>query len=457
MTQKWNLQDIRPTNPRPPRRTNQEHPQEPQMRRPQPGQRPENHSEANNSDVDKEFSTLPSIEVVNGKKRKRGLLIVSIIVVIMFVIGSIFISVFTGGATITVNPKHRTVTVNAEFTAYKEKVAGELTYEVLTLETSGERQVEASGQEEVTAEASGMIEIKKTTPGAERLINNTRFVSPDGKVFRITEAVVVPGAVANSAGVMQPGTIQVEVVASDVGDEYNLPAGTKFTVPGFQESNLTELYNSITATNPTAFSGGYNGPRFIIEEEKLSEARQLLQVQLRDTLLAKVNDELPVEFITFDSAVAITYTQQPTVQYDDNLVTLREQAILQIPLFRASDFASFVAKESIVGYNLSEPVRIKDIDEIRFSYVSATTSQSIIANNDSLDFKLVGNPHIVWTYDAEDITNELVGKDRTAHIQVLGKYPGIMRSTIDIKPFWSRTFPNTPNKIKVVEVLTDQQ
>lgn len=455
MTQKWNLQDIRPTNPRPPRRPNPGLRPESQIKKPELGQQSDQHSLTNNTENGKEFSSLPTIQVVNGKRRKRGMLIMGLTAALIFVVASISISLFTGGASIVVNPKNRLVTVNAEFTAYKEKVPGELTYEILTLEETGEKQVEASGQEEVMTQATGILEIKKTTPGAERLINNTRFASPDGKIYRITEPVIVPGAVTNASGVVQPGTIQVEVIADETGDEYNLAAGTKFTVPGFQESSLTELYNAITATNPMAFTGGYDGLKFIIDDSKLSEARQSLQIQLRDNLLQAVNSNMPVEFITFDSAVAITYAQLPTVQYDDNLVTLREQAILQVPLFRANDFASFVAKESIVGYTEAESVRIKDIETLRFSYLTATTAQSIIANEESLSFKLVGIPHIIWTYDAEDIISELAGKERTAHVQVLGKYPGIIRSTIDIKPFWSRSFPDDKSKIRIEEVLVD--
>src|SRR5690606_19432001 len=117
--------------------------------------------------------------------------------------------------------------INSEFTAYPDKRTDSLSYEVMTIESTSESQVKASGQVEVKKEATGMIEIIKTTPGTERIIANTRFRSPDGKIFRIKEAVVVPGAVDNV-----PGTIQAEVVAAETGDSYNLPAGTRFDVPG---------------------------------------------------------------------------------------------------------------------------------------------------------------------------------------------------------------------------------
>jgi hypothetical protein len=399
------------------------------------------------------FNRLPSIGVVDGKKRKRGRLLISIFVGLAIISAGIGISLATSGTTITVFPKHRTVTVNAEFTAFKERQPNELSYEILTLDATGERQVTATGQEEVVTQAEGVIEIIKTTPGAERLIKNTRFATEDGKVFRIQESVVVPGAGTNTSGETIPGRIQATVFADEAGESFNLPANTRFTIPGFRENNLTELFNAMYATNPEPFTGGFSGPRFIIDETELQTARQSLQMELRNSLLEKVNESQPVGFTTFENSVAITYQALPPVQYGDSLVTIREQAILQIPLFRSDDFASFIATESIVGYNRNEPVRIANIHDLTFNYVTATTAQSNIANLESLKFKITGTPQIVWTYDAADIIANLAGKERTAHTVVLGQYPGIERTVIDIKPFWRTSFPTDQSKITLTEVI----
>jgi len=456
MSQKWNLQDIRPTTSRPERPTASKQPTRPQAipiekrREPTQQSQPQHLS---NQETSSTFTNLPNIEIVNKKKRNRFKVILSIIL-IFFITGSAFgISFLTGGAIINIYPKNRSVTVNAEFSAKKERQPGELTYEILTLEATGERQVSASGQETVQTQSSGFIEITKTTPGAERLIKNTRFQTADGKIFRIQESVVVPGAVAGQSGEASHGRIRAEVFADDVGDSFNIPANQRFTVPGFQESNLTELFNAIYATNAEPFTGGFDGPRFIIDEAELATARQALQLELRNSLLEKLRTSIPVGFTTFESAIALTYSQLPAVQYGDSLVTIREQAVLQIPLFTSVEFASFLATETIVGYSANEGVRIANIEDLRFSYINPTTSQSNIANLSALEFKIVGNPQIVWTFDADDIRNSLAGKERTAHTLVLGKYPGIERSTIDIRPFWKRSFPDNAQKITLNEII----
>ena len=476
MTQKWNLQDIRPTEPRRPRTDGQRptiiRPQSnestpvrthvgdmkppqagagldmrPRRMAPEPETEPEETHFA--SEEDESFDPIP---VINGKKKSRQHLIIASILFVGITSIGIFISYLTGGATVTFYPKIRELNVNATFTAYKEQRPEELSYEILTLEAASERQVEASGQEQVKVQASGEIEITKTTAGAERLIKNTRFETLDGLVFRIEESVVVPGAVTVD-GKSVPGTIRAKVFADQAGDKYNLKAGTDLKVPGFKEGDYMDLYNAISAKNPAAFTNGFDGPKFIINEDALATARQSLQAELRDTLLARIESERPAGYTTFKDSVAIVYNQLPAVQYGDKLVTIKEQAILQMPLFKADDFASFIAKETIVGYE-EDPVRIDNIDLLTFAYTNATTSQSTLANEPSLNFKIVGVPKIVWTVDEGKLALDLVGKEKTAIPQIMSSYRGIEKSEVKIRPIWKRAMPSDHTEIDIIEVIS---
>ena len=457
MTQKWNLQDIRPATPRPPR-TPSAHPamERVPLQRGTQTAAPVHHHNSEEPSFDEDNDTDERIPVINGNKRNHNQLVIGLVIAALVIGGGIGISILTGGAKVTIYPKVREMNVNAEFTAYAEKKPGELAYEIMTLEASGERQVKATGQETVTKQATGEIEISKSTPGAERLIKNTRFQTEAGLVYRIQESVVVPGAVKDSSGQSVPGVIRAQVFADQPGEEYNLSANTKFTVPGFKEGGYTELYNAIAATNGQSFIDGYNGPKFIINEAELNTAKQSLQLELRNSLLEKIKADRPANFTTFDSAIAITYSTLPPTQYGDNLVTIKEQAVLQIPLFKNEDFASFIAKETITGYE-NEPVRINDISQLTFSYTSATTSQNNIANVPALDFKITGVPKIVWTFDAEKMKAELLGMEKTGFNAVLSQYTGIEKGEVEIRPFWKRSFPNSLSDIAITEVLSTGQ
>jgi hypothetical protein len=461
MTQKWNLQDIRPAAPRTPRapmpqqggaeRVNisrpayMQHEEMHQHRAPEP-----------TLDIRDERQPLDDedrIPVLNGNKKSRWQLITGVVVVLLVITTGIVIGIATGGAKITIHPKVREMNVNADFSAYTEKKPGELSYEVMTLDASGERQVKATGQSTTTKQATGEIEITKTTPGTQRLIKNTRFQTDTGLIFRIQESVLIPGSGKDASGKVVPGSIRAQVFADEAGDKYNLPVGTKLMVPGFKEGGETDLYNSIVATNPQAFTDGYSGLKFTINDGELQTAKQSLELELRNSLLEKMKAQRPADFTTFDSAVAITYTTLPPTQYGDNLVTLKEQALLQIPLFKNADFASYIASKTITGYD-NEPVRIDNLQNLTFSYSNATTSQTNIANLTELNFKISGVPKIVWTFDGEKMKTELLGKDKTAFYTVIKDYTGIEKGEVEIKPFWKSSFPTDMKKITIIEDLS---
>lgn len=442
MTQKWNLQDIRPAEPR--RRPTTDRPLTIPPRTATP--RSEEHTDDN----------LETIVIKDGNKENKSKFILLSAAVVVLVVAVFGLSALLSKTTLTVYPEFNEPVVNAEFIAYPDRRESALSYEVITIDATKEKQVAASGEEYVEALTKGFIEITKTTPGSERLVPKTRFRTADGLVFRIQESVVVPGAMKDAAGVLVPGTIRAEVVADAMGQEYNLAANTRFDVPGFKENNLNELYNSIYATNRDAFTGGFKGQKFIINDAELSKAKQELQLQLRDELLARIKSEKPAGFTTFDNSVAITYQELPTISYGENLVTIRQQATLQMPLFKQEEFAAYLAKETISTYD-REQVRIVDTSVLEFSYPNLTTNSSNLADLTSITFKIAGKPTIVSEFDAVQLQKDLAGKSKTSISTVLTAHPGIKSARVASKPFWRRAFPTEAEDIKIIEVIGEEK
>lgn len=443
MSQKWNLQDIRPAGQPKTKRRGARPGTSPRTATNQPS-RPTMMSSSS-----EEADSLPSITIEDGNKKHKSRFILSLVVFVVIVGSAVGLSALLGKTELTIYPEFRDPNVSAEFTAFPTPSANNLSYEIMTLEATSESQVQASGKIDIEEQATGVLEISKSTPGAERLIKNTRFRSPEGLIFRIQESVVVPGAVGGN-----PGTIQAEVFADEVGDAYNLPAGTTFDIPGFQEGGFTELYKAISATNPQPTTGGFAGPQFQIDDSELSTARQALQLELRDQLLEQIDSNRPAGTIAFKNAVAITYNQLPSVEYGQDLVTIREQAVLQIPLFRADEFGTFIAKETVATYD-GGAVRVEDPTVLIFDYSSATTSNSVIANAESLTFRLTGKPRLIWEYDGDKLRTDLAGLPKTAIDNAITAYPGIEAARISVTPFWRQSFPEDPEEIILIEEVKD--
>ena len=446
MSQKWNLQDIRPAGESRPKR--------------RPIQKTRVMNSGSSEEVDsasrprkqmRPLDNTPRIVIEDGTKKDRNRLVLSVVFFVVVVGAAALLSSLLGKTELTIYPEFRDPNINAEFTAFPVPTDGALSYEVMTLEETKESQVQASGKIDIQEQATGIIEISKNTAGAERLIKNTRFRAPDGSIYRIQESVVVPGAVGDN-----PGTIQAEVFADDIGEEFNKPAGTKFDIPGFEEGGFMDLFKSISASNPAPIAGGFDGPQFQIDDGELNTARQAIQVELRNSLLEKIEANKPAGMFAFPGAVAITYNQMPAIEYGQDLVTIREQAIMQIPLFKADDFGTFIAKEAVATYE-GGPVRVEDQSKIIFAYSSATTSNSVIANANSLTFTLTGKPRLIWEYNVEKLKTDLAGLPKTAISNAITAYPGIERARVQVTPFWKRTFPEKAEDIQVIEIVDEAE
>lgn len=426
MEKKWNLQDIKPAEKR----------------------RPTNRAPMRVSDAQRPADNAGGRNTRQKSSRSRSSrknLVLILLAVLLLGTGGVAFAAFTGKTEVTVFPRWREPTVNAIFEADRNATSSNLAFEVMTLEAEAEREVEASGQEEVEEQATGNLTIYKTTSGEERLIKNTRFESPNGLIFKITESAVIPGGTEEV-----PGSVSVEVFADAPGPEYNLDAGTRFTVPGFEESDLMELYEAVYAENPAPITGGHSGPQFIIEDSELEAATESLRSELREALLERVDSQKPAGFAAYDEAVRFSYQELPAEEVGDGRVRIKEKAVLHLPLFSNETFASFIAAATIPGYE-DGLVRLEDPSVLDFEY----SSEPEFPAGESFSFKLLGRPKIIWTYDAERLKEDLSGGSQTALNTVLGGYPAIEKATATIRPFWKRSFPTDPADIEIVETLNE--
>jgi hypothetical protein len=435
MTQKWNLQDIRPAQPRKRRITTEDVVEV----APKPTQLPREEAEEE-----------MSIKIVDGNKKKSKSLVYAVGIFILIVGGGLLASALMGGAEVTVFPRHREPNVNATFEAMRTPQPEELAFEIMTLEAEGERQVTASGEEMVSTQALGTIFIyNEQQPDPIRLVTNTRFEAPGGLIFKVKDPAIVPGYTTDASGKKIPGVTTAEVYADAVGEQYNI-GPSRFTIPGFKGE---PEYNTIYAESTSAFTGGFSGMKFIIDPAELEVAQQALRTELRNSLLTRIAAEKPAGFVLFPDAVTFTYESLPSVAYGDNLATIKEKVLLRIPLFKEDEFAKFLAVATIPGYE-GNPVRIDNYDTFTFAYTNATTSSSDISNETSISFNLTGKPQIIWTFDAEKLKADLVNANKTALTTVLGGYPAIEKANAVIRPFWKTKFPTKIDEIEVKEEIS---
>ncbi|PIP26548.1 MAG: hypothetical protein CO140_00475 [Candidatus Moranbacteria bacterium CG_4_9_14_3_um_filter_40_7] len=152
---------------------------------------------------------------------------------------------------------------------------------------------------------------------SQPLVATTRFLSREGKLFRLSQNVVVPGMI-KSGTETKPGAIEAEVVADEAGESFNINP-TDFTIPGFENSG-NDKYTKFYGKSFKAMTGGGESLEKITSasEQDISSAKTKATQELNVKILDKLKAEAEAGSVFLDEAVnsdELTFTvSNPTEQ-----------------------------------------------------------------------------------------------------------------------------------------------
>lgn len=368
-----------------------------------------------------------------------GLVIIALVAIFAF-------STMFAQATIEVSPRQGKLLLDNNFESYRiAQTEGELVFSVVSEVTDTEKKtVPATGTETVSKKASGTITIYNSyDEKPQKLVATTRFQTADGRIYRIQEAITVPGMKAGA-----PGTVDAVVVADEAGDKFNLESGD-FKVPGFEG---TPQYDKFSAKTKTPISGGFVGEVKKVSPADKEKARAELQGILKDRIVEKAKVQIPEEFVLFDGAYFITYEEVPTVSSGGsaNEAEVVEKATFHGLLFNKRDFARYVAQSLIPNFG-DQDVEIVNMQELKFTLIDGDkiTSPAI----DKLSFNLQGNAHLAWVFDQENLISNLRIAPGGDYQAVFAQIPAIEKGSVSFRPPWIRSIPDDKEKIKVEIIL----
>lgn len=146
----------------------------------------------------------------------------------------------------------------------------------LEVPVSGEKTGRSTGTKTVGERAKGQVVIYNTG-GATTLKSGTALVGPNSLKFTLDEDV----SVASGSSSANPSKTTVKVTSSDIGTQYNLVAGTEFSVGNFAKS-------AVSAKNEEAFLGGTSREVSAVSKEDI----ELLERELSKELLSQGMENL---------------------------------------------------------------------------------------------------------------------------------------------------------------------
>ncbi len=384
----------------------------------------------------------------NGYKRKMPLVSLFVGAAGALAIGFFFFSIIFSRADVLLSVKEIQTTVNGvfEIPPFQNGSIDALTYRVLTLSEDFTKEIPATGEEQVSERASGRLVVYNnfnTSP--QLLIKNTRFETPEGLIYRISESVTVPGQKRGSDGKMMPGSIEVTVHADEPGDRYNIGL-TDFTIPGFKG---TSRFEGFFARSKTSMTGGFVGKRKTAPASEISLAREILRREASQKLRARSEAEVPEGFQILQTGTYEEFEELPLQSGDnDSAVSVVLRASLYAPIVPVNLLAKTIAGSVVPSYDANEEVTIGEKSAL--SYIRTDSDPFDPRSGTDLTLTISGDIAIVWVLNPEALVSDLAGKSVEAVPTILGGYPAVERvRNISIRPFWKDTFPENPEDIRL--------
>jgi hypothetical protein len=236
-----------------------------------------------------------------GPRSYKGILIAVGVIAVLGL--AIVVSNAFHGATLQLTPRTVSAMVDDVYTAKKLSLPADLNYETVTIKQSGSETVKATGERQVDKKATGVIVIYNNyNSSPQRLIKNTRFATPEGLIYRITDSVTVPG----KKGTV-PGSVEATVTADQPGESYNV--GLKdFTIPGFKGD---PRYTAFYARSKTPLSGGFSGIQKIVADADRAKAKSAIESRVETELVKQIVAQIPEDKVFFPKGYTVDFVQLP--------------------------------------------------------------------------------------------------------------------------------------------------
>ena len=316
---------------------------------------------------------------------------------------------------------------------------------LFTFSKTVEQEFKSTGQGKDEEKAKGTITIiNNFSTSPQILVANTRFETPDGKIFRLDSRTVVPGATLKD-GQLQPASIEAQVTADQAGPDYNIPpcnTNCKFTIPGFEG---TPKFEGFYAISNEAMSGGSFGsvPLVTIEDKTNAEAavREEMEKQLNEDL----KNQIPPDLVVLNEAKSSLNIKQLVIDAEvgDVRQSFKVTATgeLMVIAFKQQDLIQILQAQ----FEPQKPEKYDYCQEPTIEYLDISPKFS----SGTLQLTLSVSQTLCYRLSPEEIKNTLAGKNQEELDVYLKSLEGVEQAQVKLFPFWLKKIPTNPQKINL--------
>jgi citrate lyase gamma subunit len=350
------------------------------------------------------------------------------VAIILVVVLAVTIISLNARARVFVQPRVAATEVDIILDAYEEPVGGQLGYDRVSIPVqsrSSQTGVELVAKE---VKASGTIRIfNNHSTSAQRLIEETRFESADGMIYKLAKGdeVQVPGFTIVD-GERVPGSVEAVVYADMPGESYNKETAD-FVIPGFRSGPKFENFFARTVT---PISGGFVG-QVPAGQEDLSVPTDT--DTLRSQAIRQIVNQVPQEFIAYEDLITLQNQDVSTSVDPNGSVLLDTTAEAVGVLLHKKDFSMAIAGK-VLSLNQNSSVVITNLADLQVQLVP-TDDES-----EKIQIMVSGTAQFRWQI-RDDLVESLAEERKDVVRQILADESAIQEYRIKIRPFWKRSLP----------------
>jgi hypothetical protein len=380
--------------------------------------------------------TIPGINL-RGKK----IIFIPVVIAVLLILG-FFLFIFDSKAIITLSVKpdisEKNQSVTFSTTATTDVKNNIIAAEFVSVSEDGTAQTTATGTKAIGDKAKGVVTIFSQLSDSQTLSKGTIIKSPNGLSFALDSAVTINAVGSHSADqAVTPSTVNVNVTASDIGKESNLPSGTKFTVAGFVTSDLV-------AKNDNPFSGGTSKNITVISKDDIAKVLTDLPKKLEDKAKADLAGKLSGDITLLPNLVSETVDKK---DFDKNVgdeasqVTLTGTVTYQGVSYNKNDIVSL----ALNLFNSKDITINKDNLNILVKDMKSKDKEV----NANLNIQALLLPKI----DDGTLTKQIAGQPTAKAESILSGLTQVSSVSISISPslpFVTKNLPRNSKNIKIV-------
>lgn len=375
--------------------------------------------------------------------------------VILIVGTGIAVSTVFSRATVRVKPKIEIATIQNVSVIFDASISQAIPEqktvpaEHLHFTQTSTQEIGVSATQYVEARARGTAKISnRYSTAPQRLVAQTRFLTPSGVLFRLAGPVVVPGATLEK-GALVPRSVDVELVADAPGEQPNLSGEVQLKIPGFQG---TPKYDGFAVVAPHGFSGGSRGMKKIASDADMQQAEQAVTKKAYDELKQQMQQKIPPGLRLVDGLQEIRIVKVEAIETRQQAGKLAVQAIAEgdALVFHEDDVVALLK-----GALLPQDGTKKFVDNsVNLTYAVHTLNFDR-GRADALIQGSVKTKQPLTQAQRDDLATALSGKKQGSVREFFHSRNDVALSSLSIFPPWRSALPANAEHIRITEEGTE--